>query len=66
MQRIALVFMDSSGDNFFIEDCPEGPPENWIGRFVYDKATVEHVEVYELGKCLNIWSNPDVSSKEEF
>lgn len=64
MQRIALVYIDTSGDNFFIEDCPDGPPENWIGRFVYNVKTVEHVEVYELGNLLNRWSNPNVTPEE--
>jgi len=66
MQRVALVFIDSSGDNFFIEDCPEGSPKEWIGKFVYDENTVLDVVVYELGKLLESWSNPRVSTDEEF
>lgn len=64
MQRIALVFMDTSGDNFFIEDCPEGPPKEWIGRYVYDINTVEDVVVYELGKLLESWSKSEASTNE--
>lgn len=66
MTRIALVFMDDAGDNFFITDCPNGNPENWIENFVYSIENVEHVEVYELGKMLAHWSNPDSSSEEDF
>lgn len=64
MQRIALVYMDTSDDNFFIEDCPEGSPKKWIGRYVYDESTVEDVDVYELGKLLESWSNPEASTNE--
>lgn len=64
MQRIALVFMDTHGDNFFVEDCPEGSPKEWIGRFVYDETTVLDVVVYELGKLLESWSNPEASTNE--
>lgn len=64
MQRIALVYIDKSGDNFFIEDCPEGPPKEWIGRYVYDESNVEDVVVYELGKLLENWSNPEAYTNE--
>lgn len=59
MQRIALVYIDTSGDNFFIEDCPEGSPKGWIGWYVKDVNTVEHVVVYELGKLLESWSKSE-------
>lgn len=66
MQRIALVYMNDTADNFFIEDCPNGNPETWIDRYVYDISNVEHVMVYELGGLVENWSNPDSSPEEEF
>jgi hypothetical protein len=66
MQRIALVYMNDSEDNFFIENPPNGKPEKWIDRYVYDISNVENVMVYELGGLVGNWSNPDSSSEEEF
>jgi hypothetical protein len=65
MQRIALVFMNDSADNFFIENCPTGNPEKWIENYVYTKSDVEYVDVYELGNMVANWANPDSSSEDD-
>lgn len=56
MKRIALVYM-MDGDNFFIEDCPEGNPEEWIDRYVY-VSNVSDVDVWEVGNMIGSWTNP--------
>lgn len=56
--------MNDDADNFFIENCPIGNPEKWIEKYVYSKSDVEYVDVYELGKMLEAWANPDSSSEE--
>lgn len=56
--------MNDDTDNFFIENCPQGNPEKWIESFVYTKSDVEYVDVYELGKMLEGWTNPNSSSEE--
>jgi len=62
--RIALVYMDD-GNNFFIENPPNGNPETWIDHHVYSISNVENVIVYDLGGVVENWVNPDVSSEEE-
>ena len=55
---IALVFRGDER-NFFIENPPAGPPDEWIAKFVGDVSEVEFVEVYEIGKTHAYWSNPN-------
>ena len=66
MQRIALVYMNDTKDNFFIENAPKGDPEKWIDRYVYNISDVEYVFVHELGDLVENWANPDSSPEEEF
>jgi hypothetical protein len=63
MKTIALVEL-GSGEKFYVEDPPKGNPENWIQNYVYDVDEVEFVEVLEVGKTLEMWSNPDCCSEE--
>lgn len=66
MKRIALVFMNDSEDNFFIEDCPKGDPSKWIDRYVYNINDVEFVDVHEVGRMVENWINPDSSPEDDF
>jgi hypothetical protein len=58
-EKVALVFMGDTDDNFFIEQPPAGAPEDWIGRFT-EIEQVEHVFIYET-KLVRNWSNPNSS-----
>lgn len=64
MEKIALVYMSDSRENFFIEDCPEGNPEDWIDRFVGNVEDVEHVIVHELGDITTSWTNPNTAPED--
>jgi hypothetical protein len=65
-KSIALVYMDDSNNNFFIEDPPDGSPPKWIGRFVNDISEVEHVHVYTLGEFTASWANGDFQPELPF
>lgn len=51
--------MDDEQDNFFIENPPQKPIEEWIGAFA-EKSCVEHVQVVIRGAPVRSWSNPNV------
>ena len=59
-ETIALVFMDNDTDNFFIENPPKKPIEEWIGAFA-NTPNVEHVQIVVRGAPVRSWSNPNVS-----
>jgi hypothetical protein len=63
MRTIALVYMADPKENFFIEDCPKGDPQKWIGSYVNNVGDVEHVMVYEMGNMKTSWANPNSSEE---
>lgn len=63
MRTIALIYM-SDGDEFFVENPPNGDIQSWIGNRINNPDDVEFVELCQLGKTLKMWSNPDCSSED--
>jgi hypothetical protein len=69
MQRIALVYLND-GNNFFIENPPKGTLPDLIGsntpkmNGTISLDDVEYITVFEVGKVMQHWANPDSSSAE--
>jgi hypothetical protein len=62
-RTIALIYM-SDGEDYFLENPPNGDIQSWIGNVVNNPKDVEFVGIYELGDiALNSWNNPDCSSE---